>query len=155
MGVAKAQLNERAEVPYASNFRQEQARPTRANTGTAVRYFNTEGPVVAERHYCIPPLSRVNLDELLELITDMKYFVLHAPRQTGKTSTLLALQDRLNEEGEYRCLYVKLRGWPGSRGRYRPSDASAAGGLGFQGSRHTPGRLRGQDDVRVLAKARP
>ena len=25
----------------------------------------------------------------------------HARRQTGKTSTLLSLQDRLNEEGEY------------------------------------------------------
>ena len=62
----------------------------------------------AERHYCIPPLQRVNLDEILELLADMAYFVLHAPRQTGKTSTLLALQDRLNAEGQYRCLYVNL-----------------------------------------------
>ena len=73
-----------------------------------MRKFNTEGPVFADRHYCIPPLSRVNLDEILELIADTKYFVLHAPRQTGKTSTLLALQDRLNAEGQYRCLYVNL-----------------------------------------------
>ena len=73
-----------------------------------MRKFNTEGPVVAERHYCIPPLSRVDLDEILELIADMRYFVLHAPRQTGKTSVLLALQDRLNASGEYRCLYVNV-----------------------------------------------
>ena len=65
------------------------------HTQAIVRKFNTEGPVVAERHYCIPPLSRVDLDEILELIADTKYFVLHAPRQTGKTSILLALQDRL------------------------------------------------------------
>ena len=34
----------------------------------AMRFFNTEGPVVARKHYCIPPLERVNLAELLALI---------------------------------------------------------------------------------------
>ena len=53
-----------------------------------MRKFNTEGPVVAEDHYCIPPLQRVNLGEILELVRDKRYFVLHAPRQTGKTSAL-------------------------------------------------------------------
>ena len=75
-----------------------------------MRKFNKEGPVEAERHYCIPPLSRVKLAEILELIADRRYFVLHAPRQTGKTSILLALQDRLNAEGVYRCLYVNFEG---------------------------------------------
>ncbi len=73
-----------------------------------MRKFNRTGPVFAQRHYCIPPLQRVNLDEIRELLADMAYFVLHAPRQTGKTSTLLALQDRLNAEGQYRCLYVNV-----------------------------------------------
>ena len=73
-----------------------------------MRKFNLEGPVEAGRHYCIPPLSRVNLGEVLELIADRRYFVLHAPRQTGKTSTLLTLQDRLNAAGRYRCLYVNV-----------------------------------------------
>ena len=50
-----------------------------------VRKFNTEGPVVAADHYHIPPLERVDLDAVLGLIRDKKYFVLHAPRQTGKT----------------------------------------------------------------------
>ena len=57
-----------------------------------MRKFNTEGPVIADRHYCIPPLDRLNLDEIIELIRDMRYFVLHAPRQTGKSSALLALR---------------------------------------------------------------
>ena len=83
---------------------------TACHTQVGVRKFNREGPVFADRHYCIPPLSRVNLAEILELIADTKYFVLHAPRQTGKTSILLALQDRLNSEGEYRCLYVNFEG---------------------------------------------
>ena len=61
-----------------------------------MRFFNTEGPVRPDDHYHIPPLDRVNLDELLGLVRDKRYFVLHAPRQTGKTSALLALRDRLN-----------------------------------------------------------
>ena len=33
---------------------------------------------------------------------------MHAPRQTGKTSTLLAMAERLNSGGEYRCLYANV-----------------------------------------------
>ncbi len=64
----------------------------------------------AEDHYCIPPLSRIDLEEVLERIEDMKYFVLHAPRQTGKTSTLKALAETLNSTGRYGCVYVNVEG---------------------------------------------
>ena len=73
-----------------------------------MRYFNTEGPIFAKDHYCIPPLERVDLDEILQLIEWKKYFVLHAPRQTGKTSVLLALAQRINADGKYRCLYINV-----------------------------------------------
>ena len=48
--------------------------------------------------------------EVLELIRRKRYFVLHAPRQTGKTSTLLALRDLLEAggAGDYRCVYVNV-----------------------------------------------
>ena len=59
-------------------------------------------------HYCIPPLQRLDLDEVLTLVQNGKYFVLHAPRQTGKTSALLALRDLLNTEGTYRCVYINV-----------------------------------------------
>ena len=74
-----------------------------------MRFFNTTGPVVADDHYCIPPLDRLDLVELLRLVRDKRYFVLHAPRQTGKTSALLALRDRLNADG-YRCVYANVEG---------------------------------------------
>ena len=61
-----------------------------------MRFFNTEGPVRPVDHYCIPPLERIDLDAVLGFVRDKKYFVLHAPRQTGKTSALLALRDLLN-----------------------------------------------------------
>ena len=75
-----------------------------------MRFFNTTGPVVAEDHYCVAPLERINLSEILTLIADKRYFVLHAPRQTGKTSALLALRDLLNggAHGRYRCVYVNV-----------------------------------------------
>ena len=64
------------------------------------RFFNTAGPVRPERHYCVPPLARFDLDQVLGLIRNERYFVLHAPRQTGKTCTLLALRDLLNSGAE-------------------------------------------------------
>ena len=73
-----------------------------------MRRFNTEGPVRPDEHYSIPPLERVDLDHVLELIGDQRYFVLHAPRQTGKTSALLALAEKLEAGGEYRCIYVNV-----------------------------------------------
>jgi len=73
-----------------------------------MRFFNTAGPVRCEEHYCIPPLKRWDMEEILTLIDRKQYFVLHAPRQTGKTSCLLALADYLNREGKYKCLYVNV-----------------------------------------------
>ena len=72
-----------------------------------MRFFNTAGSVNPADHYCIPPLARFDLDEVLLLVRMKKYFVLHAPRQTGKTSALLALRDLLNGQG-YRCVYATV-----------------------------------------------
>ena len=51
-----------------------------------MRFFNTAGPNNSEDHYCFPPLKRFDMDEILSLIDQKKYFILHAPRQTGKTT---------------------------------------------------------------------
>ncbi len=73
-----------------------------------MRFFNTAGPIKPEINYYIPPLGRIDLDEVLLLIEQQRYFVMHAPRQTGKTSALLALRDELNGSGRYRCAYVNV-----------------------------------------------
>ena len=75
-----------------------------------MRFFNTEGPVRPDDHYGIPPLDRMDVDELLGLIRAKRYFVLHAPRQTGKTSALIALRDLLNSGavGDFRCVDVDV-----------------------------------------------
>jgi len=63
------------------------------NTTTMEKFFNTAGPQIPNDNYTIAPLARFNLDEILSLIRQQRYFVLHAPRQTGKTSCMLALRD--------------------------------------------------------------
>ena len=75
-----------------------------------MRFFNTAGPVCPDDHYTIRPLDRLDLDELLTLVRSKQYFVLHAPRQTGKTSALIALRDLLNsgEAGNFRSVDVNV-----------------------------------------------
>jgi len=73
-----------------------------------MRFFNTAGPTVCEDHYCLPPLERFDLDGMLSLIDQKKYFVLHAPRQSRKTTCLLALVKYLNAGEQYRALYLNV-----------------------------------------------
>ena len=75
-----------------------------------MRFFNTAGPVRPDEHYAIAPLERAAVDEVLNLVRAKQYLVLHAPRQTGKTSALIALRDHLNsgKEGQLRCVDVNV-----------------------------------------------
>ncbi|MCP4702410.1 MAG: hypothetical protein GY862_36945 [Gammaproteobacteria bacterium] len=64
------------------------------------KFFNTAGHCQPDIHYMADPLPR--LEGVRELIDRRCYFVLHAPRQTGKTTYLYALMQQLNAEGRYR-----------------------------------------------------
>ena len=94
-----------------------------------MRHFNTTGPVKPDKHYCIPPLARLDLDEVLRLVHGEKYFVLHAPRQTGKTSALLALRDLLNGQG-YQCLYTTVEAARTARDDVQRAMRAVLSGLG-------------------------
>ena len=72
------------------------------------KFFNTAGPGIPEDHYLLDPLRRIDYDEVRVLIDQKRYFVLHAPRQTGKTTSLLAMVKRINDEGIYNCVYVNV-----------------------------------------------
>ena len=71
-------------------------------------FFNNAGPSVAGDHYLIDPLQRIDLANIETLIAQKRYFVLHAPRQTGKTTCLLALMEHLNQQGHYQALYTNI-----------------------------------------------
>ena len=79
------------------------------------RFFNTAGPNKADKHYTLAPLKRFDLEDILSLIEQERYFVLHAPRQTGKTSCMYALRDYLNKSGEYISVYANVEGGQASR----------------------------------------
>ena len=94
-----------------------------------MRFFNTTGPVNPADHYCIPPLERFDLDEVLALVRTKKYFVLHAPRQTGKTSALLALCDLLNGQG-FSCVYTTVENARTARDDVERAMRTVLSGLG-------------------------
>ncbi|MDY0186286.1 MAG: AAA-like domain-containing protein, partial [Desulfuromonadaceae bacterium] len=79
-------------------------------------FFNNAGPIKPELHYNLDPLNRLDWIEIQQLIREQRYFVLHAPRQTGKTSTLLAIMKELNASGNYACAYANIEGAQAARG---------------------------------------
>ena len=87
-----------------------------------MRFFNTTGPVVATDHYVVPPLERLDIEEFQTLVHRKQYFALHAPRQSGKTSVLLAARDLLNAKG-YFSVYASFEG---ARALPEPVDAVRA-----------------------------
>jgi hypothetical protein len=70
------------------------------------RWFNTGGVCNPADHYMVPPMRR--LPEVRRVIDQKGYFVLHAPRQIGKTTALLALARELTAEGRYAALLVSM-----------------------------------------------
>lgn len=70
------------------------------------RRFNTAGPCKADLHYMLATERR--LPELRAVIDEQNYFVLHAPRQVGKTTSLLALGSALTAEGRYAAVMVTM-----------------------------------------------
>ena len=62
-----------------------------------MKRFNTAGPCRAGKHYVLPPLDR--LPEVSAFVEAEQYFVLKAPRQTGKTTCLLAFEEEINRVG--------------------------------------------------------
>ncbi|NJN68631.1 MAG: ATP-binding protein [Chloroflexaceae bacterium] len=70
------------------------------------RFFNTAGPCNPNDHYMLPAAAR--LPEVTRLIDQKLYFVLHAPRQTGKTTALLTLAQELTAEGTYTAVLVSM-----------------------------------------------
>ncbi len=71
------------------------------------KYFNVAGPCHPSEHYMLDPL-RDSGEELMGLIDQKHYFVIHAARQSGKTTLLLNIADKIKAENEYYVLYCSL-----------------------------------------------
>ncbi|MDR3000799.1 MAG: ATP-binding protein [Fibromonadaceae bacterium] len=71
------------------------------------KYFNIAGPCHPSEHYMLDPFRNIG-KELADLIDRGHYFVIHAARQSGKTTLLWELTDKINTEGNYHALYCSL-----------------------------------------------
>ena len=70
------------------------------------RFFNIAGPCVAAKHYMLPAVER--LPEVVGMVRRELYFVIHAPRQSGKTTALKQLVRDINGSGERVAMYCSL-----------------------------------------------
>ncbi|MDJ0836832.1 MAG: ATP-binding protein [Acidobacteriota bacterium] len=70
------------------------------------KFFNTAGPCVPQKHYMLPAEARSG--DLHQLVDEERYFVIHAPRQVGKTTLIQSFVNQLNAEGRYLALYCTL-----------------------------------------------
>jgi AAA-like domain len=68
------------------------------------RWFNTAGPCRPERHYMISPITR--LPQVERLVDQESYFVIHAPRQIGKTTAITELAKHLTASGKYTAIVL-------------------------------------------------
>ncbi|MDR3088464.1 MAG: hypothetical protein LBU39_01430, partial [Desulfobulbaceae bacterium] len=73
-----------------------------------VRFFNTTGPCNPDMHYMLPPKERLIGAQLPRYIRDQLYWVLHAPRQTGKTTFLQSWMREINAGDEALACYVSV-----------------------------------------------
>ena len=70
------------------------------------RCFNIAGPCFPDEHYMLPALER--LPGIMRIVEQRSYFVLHAARQSGKTTALKALVREINAKGEMIALYFTV-----------------------------------------------
>jgi len=77
-------------------------------TKRSLRFFNTTGPCNPDDHYMLPPEDRLVGAQLQRYIRDKLYWVLHAPRQTGKTTFLQSWMREINAGDEAVACYVSV-----------------------------------------------
>ena len=120
-----------------------------------MKKFNTAGPSVAGRHFMIDPLHRIDIESIEGLIEDQRYFVLHAPRQTGKTTCLLALMHHLNAQATYRALYVNIEAAQAARGNVAEGMAATVRALASAASVHWGDEAASQVATQMLQTTGP
>ena len=70
------------------------------------RWFNIGGPCNPAKNYMLSAMDR--LPEVSALVRKEQYFVVHAPRQCGKTTAFLSFANETNAKGEAVAMYCSL-----------------------------------------------
>ena len=73
-----------------------------------MRFFNTTGPCNPTDHYMLPATARLEELNIDRLLAQKSYFILHAPRQTGKTTAIRELARQVTAAGSYIGVVVSM-----------------------------------------------
>jgi len=69
-----------------------------------MKFFNTVGITLPDKHYFLP--HRLDWNQLTNFIDKEYYFILHAPRQSGKTTAIIEFVNYFNQQDRYTALYL-------------------------------------------------
>jgi hypothetical protein len=103
------------------------------------RSFNTSGPCHPARDYMLPAMAR--LPEVRGLVERGKYFVIHAPRQTGKTTAVASLAQELTQTGHYVAALVSMEVGSAMRGDIGAAELAILGAWRSSAERRLPAEL--------------
>ncbi len=70
------------------------------------KFFNCSGACIPEDHYMVD--IRPQFQQLQRLIEEKRYFIVHAPRQTGKTTLVNEFVKHINAQGRYAAVYANV-----------------------------------------------
>ncbi|MBM3198817.1 MAG: ATP-binding protein [Chlamydiae bacterium] len=78
------------------------------------KFFSTAGALDPKKHYFIP--GRFAIEEIKNLIEKEQYFILHAPRQSGKTTAVLEWIRLFHQGNKYKVFYINVESAQAARG---------------------------------------
>ncbi len=77
-----------------------------------------------------------------QLVDEERYFILHAPRQTGKTTNMMTLAKKINREGKYIALYANIEGGQAFRNQVEKVNKLIIQNFAFEARLHLPSEYR-------------
>jgi hypothetical protein len=74
-----------------------------------LKFFNITGSIIPKKHYFAPTDDKIK--QIFAMIEKGEYFVINKPRQFGKTTTLMFIENYLNKTDDYLCVSISFEGF--------------------------------------------
>ncbi len=108
------------------------------------RTFNIAGPCEPVLHYMLPPERR--LPGVRGYIDQQSYFVIHAPRQVGKTTSVRTLAASLRAGGRYAAVYASCEAGQAAGSDVETGIAAVIESIRINAGEQLPPELRPQQE---------
>ena len=113
------------------------------------RSFNIAGPCDPAVHYMLPPERR--LPAVRGYIDQRYYFVIHAPRQVGKTTSVRTLAKSLQGDDRYTALYASCENAQASGGDLKAGIQAVIDSIGWHAREQLPEWVWPPEPVREVS----